>query len=65
MLKIILYAYTQRVFSCRKIEFLLDDSYRMRLLANTDTDATLMRMKDDYMRKWQLLKPGYHLQIAT
>lgn len=34
MLKIILYAYTQRVFSDRKIEFLLDDSYRMRWLAN-------------------------------
>lgn len=34
MLKIILYAYTQRVFSGRKIEFLLDDSYRMRWLAN-------------------------------
>lgn len=34
MLKIILYAYTQRVFSGRKIAFLLDDSYRMRWLAN-------------------------------
>jgi len=34
MLKIILYAYTQRVFSGRKMEFLLDDSYRMRWLAN-------------------------------
>ena len=34
MLKIILYAYTQRVFSGRKIEFLLEDSYRMRWLAN-------------------------------
>jgi transposase len=34
MVKIILYAYTQRVFSGRKIEFLLDDSYRMRWLAN-------------------------------
>ncbi|QNG06615.1 IS1182 family transposase [Enterococcus hirae] len=34
MLKILLYAYTQRVFSGRKIEFLLDDSYRMRWLAN-------------------------------
>jgi transposase len=34
LLKIILYAYTQRVFSGRKIEFLLDDSYRMRWLAN-------------------------------
>lgn len=30
MLKILLYAYTQRVFSDRKIEVLLDDSYRMR-----------------------------------
>ncbi|MDT2664197.1 transposase, partial [Enterococcus hirae] len=34
MLKILLYAYTQRFFSGRKIEFLLDDSYRMRWLAN-------------------------------
>ncbi len=34
MLKIILYAYTQCIFSGRKIEFLLDDSYRMRWLAN-------------------------------
>ncbi len=34
MLKVILYAYTQRVFSGRKIEFLLEDSYRMRWLAN-------------------------------
>ncbi|MHC5216791.1 transposase, partial [Enterococcus sp. LJL128] len=34
LLKIILYAYTQRVFSGRKMEFLLDDSYRMRWLAN-------------------------------
>lgn len=33
MLKIILYTYTQRVFSGRKIEFLLDNSYRMRWLA--------------------------------
>lgn len=30
MLKIVLYAYTQRTFSGRKIEFLLNDSYRMR-----------------------------------
>ena len=34
LLKIILYAYTQRVFSGWKIEFLLDDSYCMRWLAN-------------------------------
>lgn len=34
MLKIILYAYTQRVFSGRKMEFMLEDSYRMRWLAN-------------------------------
>nr|WP_254005652.1 hypothetical protein [Enterococcus faecalis] len=34
MLKIILYAYTQRVFSGRKIEFLLDENYRMCWLAN-------------------------------
>lgn len=34
MLKIILYAYTQRVFSGRKIEFLLDASYHMCWLAN-------------------------------
>lgn len=30
----------------------------------SDTDATFMRMKDDYMRNSQL-KPGYNLQIAT
>lgn len=36
MLKIILYAYTQRVFSGRKIDFLLDDSCRMRWLANPE-----------------------------
>ncbi|MGM0122176.1 hypothetical protein BHG15_10250 [Enterococcus hirae] len=34
MSKILLYAYKQRVFSGRKIEFLLDDSYRMHWLAN-------------------------------
>ena len=34
MLKIILYAYTQRVLSGRKIEFLLDDSYYMHWLTN-------------------------------
>ncbi|MFC3633262.1 IS1182 family transposase [Enterococcus rivorum] len=34
MLKVILYAYTQKVFSGRRIEFLLEDSYRMRWLAN-------------------------------
>ncbi len=32
--------------------------------SKTDTDATFMRMKDDYMRNGQL-KPGYNLQIAT
>lgn len=32
--------------------------------SKTDTDATFMRMKDDYMKNGQL-KPGYNLQIAT
>lgn len=32
--------------------------------SKTDTDATFMRMKDDYMRNGQL-KPGYNLQIAV
>jgi hypothetical protein len=32
--------------------------------SKTDTDATFMRMKEDYMRNGQL-KPGYNLQIAT
>lgn len=32
--------------------------------SKTDTDATFMRMKDDYMRNGQL-KPCYNLQIAT
>ena len=32
--------------------------------SKTDTDATFMRMKDDYIRNGQL-KPGYNLQIAT
>lgn len=33
-------------------------------ISKTDTDATFMRMKDDYTRNGQL-KPGYNLQIAT
>lgn len=32
--------------------------------SKTDTDATFMRMKDDYMKNGQL-KPGYNLQVAT
>ena len=32
--------------------------------AKTDTDATFMRMKEDYMRNGQL-KPGYNVQIAV
>lgn len=34
MLKVILYAYTKKVFSGRRMAFLLEDSYRMRWLAN-------------------------------
>ena len=32
--------------------------------SKTDTDATFMRMKEDYMKNGQL-KPGYNLQIST
>lgn len=32
--------------------------------SKTDTDATFMRVKEDYMQNGQL-KPGYNLQIAT
>jgi hypothetical protein len=32
--------------------------------SKTDTDATFMRMKEDYMLNGQL-KPGYNIQIAT
>ena len=32
--------------------------------SKTDTDATFMRMKEDYMKNGQL-KPGYNIQIAT
>lgn len=32
--------------------------------SKTDTDATFMRMKEDYMLNGQL-KPGYNLQIST
>ena len=32
--------------------------------SKTDTDATFMHMKDDYMRNGQL-KPGYNVQIAV
>ncbi|WP_052500203.1 transposase [Staphylococcus aureus] len=80
MLKIILYAYTQSVFSGRRIEKLLHDSIRMMWLAQNQTpsyktinrfrvnpnnhDATFMRMKEDHMKNGQL-KPGYNLQIAT
>lgn len=32
--------------------------------SKTDTDATFMRMKDDYMKNGQL-KPGYNVQIGT
>ncbi len=32
--------------------------------SKTDTNATFMQMKDDYMRNGQL-KPGYNLQITT
>ena len=32
--------------------------------SKTDTDATFMRMKDDYMKNGQL-KAGYNVQIAT
>jgi transposase len=32
--------------------------------SKTDTDATFMRMKEDYMRNGQL-KPGYNVQLST
>ena len=32
--------------------------------SKTDTDATFMRMKDDYMKNGQL-KPGYNLQVSS
>lgn len=32
--------------------------------SKTDTDATFMRMKEDYMRNGQL-KPGYNIQMGT
>jgi hypothetical protein len=32
--------------------------------SKTDSDATFMRMKDDYMKNGQL-KAGYNVQIAT
>jgi hypothetical protein len=32
--------------------------------SKTDTDATFMRMKEDYMKNGQL-KPGYNVQIST
>ncbi len=32
--------------------------------SKTDSDATFMRMKDDYMKNGQL-KAGYNIQVAT
>ena len=34
-----------------------------RSFSKTDTDATFMHMKEDYMRNGQL-KPGYNIQIC-
>ena len=48
----------------QKYDRQLDIMENRNSYSKTDTDATFMRMKEDYMRNGQL-KPGYNVQIAT
>ena len=75
MYKILTYAYSQNIYSSRKIEsaFLewqtIYDWYTANFqgrnnYCKTDPDATFMHMKDGHMRNAQL-KPGYNVQIAV
>lgn len=53
-------------FTEKKAEYLehLGKMKNRNSYSKTDTDATFMRMKDDYMRNGQL-KPGYNMQIGV
>ena len=53
-------------FLAKKAEYLghLGKMKGRNSYSKTDTDATFMRMKDDYMRNGQL-KPGYNIQIGV
>jgi transposase len=53
-------------FSERKAKYLkAKATFQQRnSYSKTDTDATFLRMKDDYMKNGQL-KPGYNIQVAT
>ena len=53
-------------FLAKKEEYLghLGKMKHRNSYSKTDTDATFMRMKDDYMRSGQL-KPGYNIQIGV
>ena len=53
-------------FLAKKEEYLghLGKMKHRNSYSKTDTDATFMRMKDDYMRNGQL-KPGYNIQIGV
>ena len=53
-------------FMDKKAEYLshLGNMKGRNSYSKTDTDATFMRMKDDYMRNGQL-KPGYNIQIGV
>ena len=53
--------YAQRMHLYNKYNNLFDGR---NSFSKTDTDATFMRMKEDYMKNGQL-KPGYNLQIAV
>ena len=53
-------------FRDKKAEYLshLGKFGKRNSFSKTDTDATFMRMKDDYMKNGQL-KPGYNIQIGV
>ncbi len=58
------YAKKNYVNNLRKNEEKLSILEERNSYSKTDTDATFMRMKDDYMKNGQL-KPGYNLQFST
>lgn len=71
LLKVLLFAYLNNVYSCCKIARLLQENEKhletmgeRNSYSKTDPDATFMRMKEDHMKNGQL-KLGYNLQIST
>lgn len=68
--KVVIYAYTQRIYSSRQIAEAVRENVPILWVAarqsfsKIDRDATFMWKKEDLMRHGRL-EPGYNLQIGT